>query len=129
VDNTSEVVPPQVGEASPSIQVRLDWSDAAVVEPRHINQVVAQLGNPGPDGVPDGVYVIFGDVPPPVVVDDVDRRRFMESIQGSDVKVIVRGRFHMSRGLLEALIRALQTTAEQYDSAARLAETKRKEQG
>jgi hypothetical protein len=129
VDNTSEVVSPQVSESVPPIEVRLDWSDAAAVEPRHINQVVAQLGNPAPDGVPDGVYVAFGDVPPPVVVDDEDRRRLIERLQGSDIKVTVQGRFHMSRGLLDALIRVLQTTAGQYDTAVRLAEAKRQEQG
>lgn len=121
-------MPSQLKEGPPHLQVRVDWSDAAAVEPRHVNQIAAQLGNPTPDGVPDGVYLIFGNVSPPVVLDDDDRRRLIESLEGGAIKVTVQGRFHMSRGLLDALIRALRTTAEQYDAAVHLAEANRREQ-
>jgi hypothetical protein len=123
VENMRDVVPPQVSGGPANVSVTLDWSGADGVEGHHINQAMAQLGVPGPDGTPDGIYVALGSVLPPVVLgDDEARREALESLRDSALKVAVQGRFHMSRGLLDALIRLLQTTAEQYDAAARQAE-------
>jgi hypothetical protein len=131
VENMSEVVPPQVGGGPPQVAVRLDWSDAAAVEPRHIDQLIVQLGLPIVDGTPDGIYVSVGTVPPPAVVvtDEESLRRATETLQGG-LKVHVHGRFHMSRGLLGAIIKALQTSADQYDAVVSAAEARKaQEQG
>jgi hypothetical protein len=131
VENMSEVVPPKVGGGPPQVAVRLDWSDAAAVEPQHIDQLIVQLGLPTVDGIPDGIYVSVGTVPPPLVVvtDEESLRQATETLQGG-LKVHVHGRFHMSRGLLGAIIKALQTTADQYDAAASTAEARKaQEQG
>lgn len=127
----SDVAPPEVSAGPAYVAVTLDWSDADGVDARHVNQVIAQLGVPAPDGAPDGIYIALGSLLPPVVLgDDEERRRALDRLQGTPVKVTVHGRFHMSRGLLEALIQLLQTTATQYDAAVHDAEAaKGKDQG
>lgn len=119
MDNTREVAPPQVKVTPQQVSVVLDWSNADTVQPQHINQVMGQIGNPTPDGIPDGVYVGLGSVPPPIILgrDEQAQRQAMESLQLSPVKITVHGRFHMSRGMLDAIIHVLQTTAAQYDAA------------
>jgi len=112
------------------IAVKLDWSDIAAMEARHVNQALAQLGPPTPDGVPDGIYVGLGAVLPPMFpgaeqADDESRRRTLESLQADPVKVAAHGRFHMSRGLVEALIQILTATAAQYDAAVEQAQAAR----
>jgi hypothetical protein len=109
----------------PQVAVVVDWSAADDVEPRHVNQIMAQLGVPAPDGVPDGIYVALGSILPPVVSgsDDESRLKAVHDLQGSTIKVGVQGRFHMSRGVLEALINVLQATAAQYDAATRYSAT------
>ena len=117
-------IPPQIADEIPQVTVTLDWSAAAAVEPQHINQVMAQIGVPAPDGVPDGIYVTLGNVLPPAVggTDEESQRHALETLQGSTVPVAVPGRFHMSRGVLNAIIDVLQATAAQYDAAVRQAE-------
>lgn len=116
--NEARAVPPQV-------TVRIDWTDSAAIDAQHVNQVIAQIGNPTPDGVPDGIYVTFGSVPPPVVVgpDEESQRAQLANLQGSSVKVAVASRLHMSRGLVDALVQVLQTATAQYDAAASQAES------
>ena len=124
MENASEVVPPQVTSSPPQVTVSLDWSAYAAERPEHVNQVIAQLGAPTPDGVPDGVYVALGNVLPPVVAagSDIEVQKQLAELQGSTVKVDIAGRFHMSRGLLDAIIQVLQSTAAQYDAAVRQAQ-------
>ncbi len=120
MENASEVVPPQVTGLPPQVTVSLDWSGYAAERPEHVNQVMAQLGAPTPDGIPDGVYVGLGNALPPIVVSGPDPgmvEKQLAELQGSIVKVDVAGRFHMSRGLLDAVIQVLQNAAAQYDAA------------
>lgn len=118
------MVPPQVTGSPPQVTVSLDWSDYGTERSEHVNQVMAQLGAPTPDGVPDGVYVVLGNVLPPVVAagPDIEVQRRLADLQGTIVKVDIAGRFHMSRGLLDAIIQVLQSTAAQYDAAVRQAQ-------
>jgi hypothetical protein len=124
VENASEVVPPQVTSSPPQVTVSVDWSDYAAERPEHVNQAMAQLGVPASDGVPDGVYVVLGNVLPPVMAPgpDVEVQKRLAELQGTTLKVDIVGRFHMSRGLLDAIIQVLQTTAAQYDAAVRQAQ-------
>lgn len=110
--------PPQVGDL-PLVAVTLDWQDAATVEPLHVNQLMAQIGVPAPNGVPDGIYITLGRVLPPWAggPDPESQRKALESLQGSTVKVGVQGRFHISRDLVDSFIRVLQNMADQYDAA------------
>jgi hypothetical protein len=127
VENAREAVPPQVTGPPPVVTVNVDWTPAAAVQPQHVNQVMAQLGNPAPDGIPDGVYIGLGSVAPPIVggPDAAAVQKQLAELQGSTAKVDVAGRFHMSRGLLDAVIEVLQTTAAHYDAAVRQAEAAR----
>jgi hypothetical protein len=119
VENMSEPVP----EAPVAVNVRLDWGDLDTVEPRHINQAVVQLGPPSPDGTPDGIYLGFGTALPPVAVlglneaDTPTQLRILRDLEANPVKVAIHGRFHLSRGSLDAIIQLLQNAAKQYDAA------------
>jgi hypothetical protein len=99
------------------VELRVDWGDfdAAGVLPS--NQFVAQLGLATKDGVPDGVYVTFGHVVPPVLLgpSNEDIRKQIEDLGGRRV-VQIQGSYLLTRGRLTELIEVLQTAARQYDS-------------
>jgi hypothetical protein len=104
------------------VNVRLDWSETESAHAEHVNQVLGQVGPPGSDGMPDGIYVTLGSVPPPVLIEgDVARAQLLEKITTSGVKINVVGQFHMSRAMLRDFIQVLQTTADKYDAAVELA--------
>lgn len=110
----------------PLVAVSLDWKDAAAVEPLHVNQLMAQMGVPAPNGVPDGIYVTLGRVLPlPPLAggsDPQSQRNALETLQGSTVQVGIQGRFHISRDLVDSFIQVLQTMAGQYDAAVQRSE-------
>jgi hypothetical protein len=118
VENTSQAVPPQVSEGAVQLTFNLDWNAVETLEARHVNQVMMQLGSPGTDGIPDGVYLGIGVVTPPVLqaptADAV--RDLAERMRGADIPVTVYGRFHMSRATLDVVIKTLQRSAEMYDA-------------
>ena len=117
MENAREQIP-EVGNL-PLVAVTLDWQDAAEVEPLHVNQLMAQMGVPAPNGVPDGIYITLGRVLPPLAggPDEESQRKALESLQGSTVKVGVQGRFHISRAHVDSFIRVLQEMADRYDAA------------
>jgi hypothetical protein len=51
-----------------------------------------------------------------LALDEEERAELVAQLAVSPLKVSVHGRYHMSRAVLTALIKALQTTAEQYDA-------------
>lgn len=103
------------------VMVALDWSEAEEAAAQHVNQVLAQLGPPSSDGVPDGIYVALGSVSPPVIPPDAERRDArVAELAGSVLKVAVHARIHISREALRDVIDVLQTTAEQYDESVGL---------
>ena len=112
-----------VTEASAQqVSVSLDWSDAESARAGHVNQALGQLGPPGPDGLPDGIYITVGVVPPPPLIEgDPARGRLLEKYTTAGVKVNLVGQFHMSRAMLNDFIRILHTTAANYDTAVKLA--------
>lgn len=81
---------------------------------QHVNQALAQIGVPSTDGAPDGIYITLGSSEPPLIVGDEDERKQALEALGT-IKITVHGRFHISRGQLDDLIRVLHTIAEQYD--------------
>lgn len=109
------------------VTVSVDWKEIEELEPRHINQMMGQLGNPGPDGIPDGLYLGLGVVTPPVLqaTSPEEALKLAASLQGTSVTVTPHGRFHMSRAVLGTLIKTLQATADQYDNAVAQAESAR----
>lgn len=116
MENAREQLP-QVGNL-PLVAVTLDWQDAAAVEPLHVNQLMAQIGVPAPNGVPDGIYITLGRVLPPLAggPDEESQRKALESLQGSTVKVGIQGRFHISRAQVDSFIQVLQDMADRYDA-------------
>jgi hypothetical protein len=102
------------------VSVPLDWSDAESARAGHVNQALGQLGPPGSDGLPDGIYVSVGVVPPPLLIEgDPARSKLLEKYTTGGVKVNVVGQFHMSRAMLNDFIQMLQTTAINYDAAVK----------
>jgi hypothetical protein len=111
VEGVSVAVPDQV-------LVKVDWSEAEACPVAHSNQILAQLGAPSGRGVPDGIYLTFGHVLPPIVVGDEEQRAArVAELTASTVKVAVQGRVQISRETLTDVIKVLQTAAEQYDAA------------
>jgi hypothetical protein len=103
------------------VSVRLDWSEIESAHAEHVNQILGQVGPPGPDGMPDGIYVTMGSAPPPPLIEgDAAKDRLLEKYATNGVKVNVLGQFHMSHAMLVDFIQVLQTTAEKYDEAVRL---------
>jgi type III secretory pathway component EscU len=115
VEELSEITPEQV-------KIRLDWSGAETAHAQHVNQALAQVGSPGSDGAPDGIYITMGNAPPPAIIDGGDDARAqIERLRAEGLKVNVLGQFHMSRRMLDDLIAVLQATAVKYDAVVRLA--------
>lgn len=107
---------------SQQVLIGLDWSEAEQAPALHVNQVLAQVGPPSSNGVPDGIYVALGSVSPPVIPADEERREArVAQLEGGVLKVAVQARVQMSREALGDLIQVLQTTAEQYDTSVGLA--------
>lgn len=102
------------------VRIRLDWGNAQQAQPLHANQAIAQVGSPGSDGTPDGVYITLGNAPVPVLLegDEANREAIIEELATAGVKVNILGQFHISRQLLADIISVLQTTAAKYDAAA-----------
>ena len=108
--------------SSHQVMVRLDWSEVEQTPAHHVNQVLAQVGPPSWKGVPDGIYVAFGSVSPPVIPPDDERREArVAELADSVLKVTVHARVQLSREALRDLIQVLQTTADQYDASLGLA--------
>jgi len=109
------------------VPIGVDWTEVNALDARHINQLAIQLGAPTPDGIPDGVYLSVGSITPPIIQapDAESARRLAQELQGTSLKVVAQGRFHLNRSLVDVLIKLLQTTADQYDNAVRQAEAAR----
>lgn len=100
----------------------MDWGDAADIQATPLNQFVCQVGPPLRDGRPDGIYLLFGNVIPPLILGDSqeERQRFIDmALAGA--KVQVHGRYVLSRERLDELIATLQKIAEIHDSAVEAA--------
>lgn len=106
------------------VRIRLDWSQIASAAALHANQVVAQVGGPGTDGFPDGVFITLGSVPPPVLIEgDPQAGQALDELRKTGVRVNVLGQYHISRQLLADLISVLQVTAAKYDQAVQAAKS------
>ena len=119
-----------MSETAPEVvQIRVNWGDTGDAQPVHVNQALGQVGPAGADGMPDGIYVTMGVVPPPALIDEMpeERERLLERLRTEGVKANVVGQFHMSRQVLADLIAVLQITAAKYDAAAQRGTSQRGE--
>lgn len=109
----SEVAAPEL------VQVQVSWANVATAQALHVNQALGQVGPPASDGLPDGVYITMGIVPPPPLIDSApqDQAEMLERIKAEGLKVNILGQFHLSRQVLADLIGVLQSTAAKYDAA------------
>lgn len=107
------------GEPLVQVSVPVDWSSATRTPVVYINQFVAQLGPPTRNGTPDGIYLLFGSVGPPLIVGDSAEARqpYIEAAK-SGIKPEIHGQFYLSRERLDELIHALSTIAENFDAVA-----------
>jgi hypothetical protein len=119
--NTEAVTQPQQGAQMAQFALAVDWAAAADVPTTHVNQFAAQAGPPNVDGTPDGVYLLFGSIAPPLIFgkDETTLMRELESLKS--ITVTVHDRFHMSRARLGELIDVLQQAAVNYDRGEQLA--------
>ncbi len=108
--------------AAAQVSLTVDWTDASDKPTLHVNQFALQPGPPTAEGVPDGLYLLLGNIAPPLVFskDAESLKREIESLGG--IRVMVHGRFHMSRARLGELIDALNLMAKNYDTAGEMAE-------
>jgi hypothetical protein len=121
-----------VSEAHPEqIRVRLDWSAAANAVTQHVNQAIAGIGPPLSNGLPDGIYVTFGSVPPPVLLDDDPEARAdaIAKLKAEGTKVNVAAQFHITRQMVDDIIHVLRITADRYDIAVQQASASRHAEG
>jgi hypothetical protein len=111
-----------VASAPQELRVPVDWGDAADIPTTPLNQFVCQVGPPLRDGRPDGIYLLLGNIVPPLFLGDSqeERQRFID-IALAGAKVQVHGRYVLSRERLDELIAVLQKIAEIHDSAAETA--------
>jgi hypothetical protein len=84
------------------------------------NQLLATLGPPTANGVPDGIYLVLGTVAPPLIVGDTPeaRKAYVEAATRNGVTAEVHGRYFLSRGRLDEVITALEGIRDKYDEAA-----------
>lgn len=108
----------EVAGSPQELRVSVDWGDAANVPAIPLNQFVCQVGAPLRDGRPDGIYLLFGNVVPPLILGDSPEeiQRFIDMAKAG-AKVQIHGRYVLSRERLDELIEALQKIAGIYDSA------------
>ena len=101
------------------VPMRLDWNDIENHPSFHVNQLIAQIGPPSSNGVPDGFYLAMGSVTPPVILGDDDDQRMarIAELAGGVLTVDVHARIHVSREVLGDIITVLQRVADQYDAA------------
>ena len=84
------------------------------------NQFVATLGPPTADGVPDGIYMVLGTVAPPLIIGDTPeaRKAYVEAAMRGGLTAEIHGRYFLTRGRLDEVIKALETIRDRYDEAA-----------
>ncbi len=102
-----------------TIQVRTVWTGVESAHALHANQAIAQIGPSQSDGRPDGIFLTFGSAANPALMGDADpegTREAIERIKAEGVKVNILGQFHISRSLVNDVIKALRTVAEMYDA-------------
>lgn len=110
------------------IAIGLDWSEVEATPVHHANQVLAHLGPPSAGGIPDGIYVAWGSVAPPVIpADEAGRAARVAELAESQLKVTVDGRIQVSRETLKDALRVLQTALDQYDAAVEKAAQRERE--
>ena len=110
-----------VSTAPALVNIRIDWSEIADAHAYHVNQALGQVGPPGGDGLPDGIYVTMGNVAPPALLegDTIASSQLLERLTTIGAKVNIACQVHMTRQMLGELITVLQTTAVKYDAAVR----------
>lgn len=103
-------------EEPTTIQVPVHWPGLADLPTLYVNQFAATLGPPTVAGMPDGVYVLLGNVAPPVVLGTSAAAREASLREAQDgINVKIHGRYYLTRERLGELIDSLTTIADAYD--------------
>ncbi|MGW4780356.1 hypothetical protein [Streptomyces filamentosus] len=81
------------------------------------NHFAATLGLPTAAGVPEAIYLTIGNVEPPLLVGtEADISERLQST-GGKLTVTPVGRYVLTRGRIDELIKILQTAAQVFDQA------------
>lgn len=97
-----------------------DWTGTDALEARLVNQILAQVGVPEKSG-PDGVYLTFGVITPPVIVGRPDIIEAQVAAYDGKLPVKPVVRIRLTREKTAELHALLGTTLEQYDAQAEAA--------
>jgi len=112
--DTYHVSSEPITESSVQLTLRAKWGDGYDVPVVPANQFIAAVGLPSSSAEPDGINLIFGYLAPPLLLGTPDEIR--ETAQGiKELPVEIKGRFLLTRGRLDELIKVLQSAADQYD--------------
>ncbi|WP_164384008.1 hypothetical protein [Streptomyces sp. OM5714] len=96
--------------------LRAVWEEAGgAAQP--CNQFAATLGLPTQQGVPEAVYLTLGNAEPPFLVGTEAEISQQLQEMGGQLPVRSLGRFVLTRGRVDELIKILQTAAQQFDQA------------
>jgi hypothetical protein len=99
-----------------SATFRLSWDQAQDLRPQFANQFVTQVGGKvGGSNLPEGIFLTFGVVAPPIIVGD--HKEQFERLKGVvEVQPVVK--LLLTREHLGELLQLLETAARQFDEAA-----------
>jgi hypothetical protein len=107
------------------LRVTVDWGDVSSLPVIPLNQFVCQVGAPLRDGRPDGIYLLFGNVAPPLIMGETpeERQQFIDMAKAG-ARIQVHSRYILSRERLDELIEALQKIADIHDMAIEAAKAR-----
>jgi hypothetical protein len=100
-----------------------DWTGADAIPAQLANQILCQLGLPtGPESIPDGVYLTFGNASPPIVIGDTELARQQLAAYNGRLPVAPLFRVFLSKDRVQEALTLLQgalETLEQVEAQVR----------
>jgi hypothetical protein len=95
------------------VAVQTSWADAGDVAPAVANQFNASVGLQSQSGVPDGIILTMGHVSLPVLTGSKDE--IQAQLRERGLKVLVQGRYFLTRERVRELIEVLTRVGAQFD--------------
>lgn len=96
------------------LTLRAKWGDLDGVPVEPANQFIAAVGLPSESREPDGITLVFGYLGPPLLL-GTQEEILRKAEELTELPVEIKGRYLLTRGRLEELIKVLQSAAKQYD--------------
>ncbi|PSL37003.1 hypothetical protein CLV49_0606 [Labedella gwakjiensis] len=101
-----------------SAQLHIQWANDPSSVPVPVNQMAIQGAPDSETGNPDGFFLTFGHVSPPIIIDP-DAEKVRDVMESTVLPVVPVGHFFLTAGRLRELQRLLnRTLGEDNDGAA-----------